>query len=243
MKSLGAIIVAAGFSTRMGGIDKVWAELARIPLFVYSIRAFDTIAEAITLIVRQDDVDRARSVLARERLKTPIRIVAGGPRRQDSVRNGLESVDGVDLIAIHDAARPLVSRELIARVTDCARESAAAVPAVPVADTLKRVADRRIVGTVDRANLWAVQTPQTFSRALALEAHSYALKQGIEATDDASLVEAVGEPVTIVDGSPWNIKVTDPGDLARAEAILHLLRTESDLSEHFARETREEGCP
>jgi 2-C-methyl-D-erythritol 4-phosphate cytidylyltransferase len=210
----------------MAGVDKVWADLAGVPLFLHSVRAFDGPAQRMTLVVRDEDVNRARDVLRQHAVMARVCVVAGGLRRQDSVRHGLESTGEVDLVAIHDAARPLVSRELIARVTEAAIGAGAAVPALPVADTLKRVAGSRIEETVDRANLWAVQTPQTFSRALAVEAHSYAYEHGVEATDDAYLVEALGQSVAIVEGSPWNIKVTGPGDLARARAMYFIFCTE-----------------
>jgi 2-C-methyl-D-erythritol 4-phosphate cytidylyltransferase len=214
----GVVIVGAGSSTRMGGIDKVFAPLAGRPL----------VAHALLAAERCLAVDRTALVVAGERIADAERqlcgfsklsaIVAGGARRQDSVLAGLEALAGVEYVAVHDAARPLVTADLFAAGFAAAREGAAAVAAVPVVDTLKRVAaNGAIVETVPRDSLVAVQTPQVFRYDLLLAAHRAAAG---DVTDDAMLVEALGHPVHVFPGSPRNFKVTTPDDLALAAALL-----------------------
>jgi 2-C-methyl-D-erythritol 4-phosphate cytidylyltransferase/2-C-methyl-D-erythritol 2,4-cyclodiphosphate synthase len=227
MASFGAVVVAAGSSTRMGGIDKVWVEIAGQPILLYSLLAFYDVASQLTLVVRRSDIDRARALLAQHPPPIPYTVVSGGERRQDSVRQGLHATTGVETIAIHDGARPLVTTELIQRVWEASCETGAAIPALPVADTLKRVIKGRTAGIVDRTNLWAVQTPQVFERELLVRAHDAGEKAAITVTDDAALVERIGGEVRVVAGDPWNIKVTTVEDLQRVSVLLQLRQANS----------------
>ncbi len=222
MPGNGVVIVAAGSSTRMGGIDKVFAPLGGLPLFAHALGASDRCVDAgpIVLVVAAARLAEAQRWLAGGGFGTAIATVAGGARRQDSVLAGLEALAGagVEYVAVHDAARPLVTAALFTLGFAAARETGAAVAAVPVVDTLKRVGpDRTIVETVPRDALWAVQTPQVFRFELLLAAHRAA--RG-DVTDDAMLVEALGHTVRVFPGSPRNLKVTTPDDLALAAALL-----------------------
>ncbi len=222
MPENGVVIVAAGSSTRMGGIDKVFAPLGGLPLLAHALGAAERCDSVgpIALVAAAERLAEAKRRLAGRRFGKLVAIVAGGARRQDSVLAGLEALAGagVEFVAVHDAARPLVTAALFTQGFAAARETGAAVAAVPVVDTLKRVApDRTILGTVPRDALWAVQTPQVFRYELLLAAHRAA--QG-EVTDDAMLVEALGHPVRVFPGSPRNLKVTTPDDLTLAAALL-----------------------
>ncbi|MFO1095180.1 MAG: IspD/TarI family cytidylyltransferase [Planctomycetaceae bacterium] len=146
-----------------------------------------------------------------------VEIVAGGKQRADSVKNALARVRAdIDYVAIHDAARPLIFKPWIDKIFAAAEQSGAAIPATPISSTIKRVANRRIMETVPRENLWAAQTPQVFRRQLLLDA--YSRWDGSEATDEANLMERIGQSVTIVEGSPLNIKITTQEDFKMAEA-------------------------
>jgi 2-C-methyl-D-erythritol 4-phosphate cytidylyltransferase len=156
-------------------------------------------------------------------LKQPrVSLVVGGAERSDSVRNGLEALPAdVDTVVIHDAARPLVSRELIERVIALARSGTGAIAALPATDTIHVVDDQgRIVQTPERAVLWQAQTPQAFPRAVIESAHRKALREQLPATDDAALVVRYGGAVQVVRGEPHNLKITVPADVEFAEALL-----------------------
>jgi 2-C-methyl-D-erythritol 4-phosphate cytidylyltransferase len=147
------------------------------------------------------------------------KVVLGGERRQDSVRAGLNVVNDVEYVLIHDGARPLVNEIMIEAALQGAVETGAAICAIPVSDTIKRAGeDNLVAGTVDRRSLRQAQTPQAFRRDLLLRAHE---QDSADATDDAALIERLGEPVRLVAGSARNIKVTTPDDLHIAEALLH----------------------
>jgi 2-C-methyl-D-erythritol 4-phosphate cytidylyltransferase len=195
------LLLAAGRGTRFGG-QKHDIELGGVPLWRQSERAlFEGGVERLVVV---GDFDGA---------------VPGGDRRRDSVASGLAAIsDYTGFILIHDAARPLVTPDLVRAVIDrlLVGDVAGVVPVVPVRDTLKRVAGEFVVETVDRADLVAVQTPQGFSLETLRAAHAVA---GGDATDDASMVEAAGGKIAIVDGDPANLKVTYPEDLAVAEAL------------------------
>jgi len=220
MPHTGAVIVAAGRSSRMGGIDKVFAPLAGRPLFYHSIAAFQAapVVDTIVLVVADERVQEARRALARFDFVKPVAVCAGGERRQDSVKAGLEALGHVDTVAVHDAARPLVTAELIEAGFEAASETGAAVAAIPAADTLKEAdSDGNVIRTIARDRLWAVQTPQVFAYELLLDAY---LRSPADDSDDAMLVEANGHRVKIFLGSPRNFKVTTADDLALAEALL-----------------------
>jgi 2-C-methyl-D-erythritol 4-phosphate cytidylyltransferase len=220
----GAIVVAAGRSQRMAGGDKLWAPLvgpdgrAR-PLLAYAVAAFQRCAAIgrIALVLAEDALVRGRELARDEGFDKVCAVVAGGARRQDSVRAGLEAAGRVGWVVVHDGARPLVTPELIERGLAAARETGAACCALPVPDTVKEAGEGFITRSLDRSRLWLAQTPQVFRYDLLVEAHRKA--QG-EATDDASLVEALGVKVKLFEGSPRNLKVTTPEDLALVQALL-----------------------
>jgi 2-C-methyl-D-erythritol 4-phosphate cytidylyltransferase len=215
------IIVAAGRSERMGGIDKVFAPLMGRPLLAWTLTAFkkcDAI-DGIVIVAAAERVERMHAFVAEWRFPKVAAIVAGGEARQDSVRAGLDAAREAAIIAVHDGARPLVTPEMIAEGIAIARETGAALCGVPARDTVKQTSGEPAVvaATTDRGHTWIAHTPQVFARALLLEAHEHARSA---ATDDAALVEALGKPVRMYEGSAWNLKVTMPEDLVVAEALL-----------------------
>ncbi len=213
--ALGLIVVGAGRSERMGR-DKIWAELGGRPLVAHALTALAVPpVERVALVVAADRLAAARALAAT--LPVPTVVVPGGARRQDSVRQGLRALGPCVWIAVHDAARPFATRELLTRVLAAARETGAAVPAVPVRDTIKRVQAGRVVETLERAELWAVQTPQVFAGDLLARAHQAA---AADATDDAALVERLGGQVRVVEGAYNNVKITTPEDLLFAAWLL-----------------------
>jgi len=216
----GAVIVAAGESRRMNGIDKVFAPLGGKPALSYVLDAFEEcdLVDQIIVVVSENNVAKCRELIAENKLTKPIEVCVGGKRRQDSVAAGLSKLDECDWVVIHDGARPLVTKELIERGLEAAKETGAAAAAVPVTDTIKVAGDDRIVRqTPPRQNLWAVQTPQVFRVDLISKAYQ---KAAGEVTDDASLVERLGNKVKLYMGSYDNIKITNPDDLMIAEALL-----------------------
>jgi len=169
------------------------------------------------LVMASLNLKRGRDLVERYGFTKATALVKGGERRQDSVRLGLEALGGCDYVAVHDGARPLVTPELIARGLEAARETGAAAPAIPIADTVKEAGPNGIVlRTLDRSRLWAVQTPQVFRYDLLLRAHR---EITADVTDDAAMVEALGEPVRLFEGSRANIKVTTVEDLTLIEAL------------------------
>jgi len=215
---VGAIIVAAGSSRRMGGIDKVFAPLGGKPVLARVINAFESCdsIDQIVVVVSRKNLKRCRQLITEEGWSKPIEVCAGERRRQDSVAAGLSRFN-CHWVIIHDGARPLVTKGLIERGLRAAKETGAAVAAVPVTDTIKVANDDRIVHqTPPRQNLWAVQTPQVFCYGIIAKAYQQA--KG-EATDDASLVEQLGYKVKLYMGSYDNIKITTPHDLALAELL------------------------
>jgi 2-C-methyl-D-erythritol 4-phosphate cytidylyltransferase len=221
--SLTAIIVAGGSSQRMG-FDKLLAPLHGKPVLAHSIAAFEQ-TESVTdivLVARAEWlVDYERLVELEEFTKVSA-VIPGGARRQDSVRLGLEQLSAqIEFVAAHDAARPLVRPDLIERVFQLARTHGGAAVAAPVIDTLKRVdRDSFVSGGVERTNLFAMQTPQIFRRALLESACAAVLESGIEVTDEVSAVERVGGKVILVTNEEANFKITYPTDLALAECVL-----------------------
>src|SRR5581483_6618105 len=210
-EALGLIVVAAGRGERFGG-DKVWERLGGRPVVAWSLAALaGPPVERVALVVAPARLAEARA-LARS-VAVPCQVVPGGARRQDSVRNGLLALGPCEWVAVHDAARPFATRELLERVWAAARASGAAVPGVPLVDTVKRVREGFVVETLPRAELWAVQTPQMFRGALLARAHRAVAD---EATDDAALVERLGARVAVAEGAYNNVKITTPEDLALA---------------------------
>ena len=217
-----ALIPAAGSGARFGrGVNKVFCEVAGRPILAHTLAVFESCeaVDELIVIVGEREVEPARELVGRFGFRKVREIVAGGAHRQDSVANGLKEVTG-DVVAIHDAARPLVTREIIERSIHEAARSGACIAAVPVIDTIKSVADGAVTGTIDRRDLYAVQTPQTFLTDLIREGYERALADGFHATDDAALVERLGKRVTVVPGSYDNIKITTPADLEFASVKL-----------------------
>ena len=215
-----AIIVAAGRSSRMGGPDKLFALLDGRPLLYYAIAAFERCPAInhITLVLSEESAGPALDLLRSACFDKVDGTCLGGSRRQDSVQAGVRAMRACEWVVVHDAARPLVTPELVDAGIAAAQETGAATAALPVVDTLKEAAsDGTILWTVDRERLWAVQTPQVFRYDLLLAAHE---QEGVDATDDAGLVERLGARVYLYPGSRQNLKVTTPEDLAIAEALL-----------------------
>ena len=221
------ILPAAGRGKRMkAGINKVFLELLGEPILCHTLRAFAALPEVQELIVvtGREEVGPLRRLLADTTGIGPveaIKVVEGGSERQYSVWNGLKASSAEsDVVLVHDAARPLVSRTTIEAVIAAARQYGAAIAAVPEKNTVKVVEDGIVTATPDRAKLWAVQTPQGFSRSRLAAANEKAEADGFLGTDDASLVERYGAKVHVVMDSYENIKVTTPEDLVVAEALL-----------------------
>ena len=221
LKKCGAVIVAAGNASRMGGIDKVMAELGGEPMIARTIRAFDT-CDAVSeiVVVTREDLILPITEIGRKCKKIRA-VVAGGSSRQASVQSGLNALSpDVKLAAIHDGARPLVTWQVIDRVIRAAHSYGAAAPAVPVKDTIKVVKGGIVIATPDRASLQAVQTPQVFDFDLLRGALKKAEDDGAQVTDDCSAVERLDMKIRIVEGDERNLKVTTPMDLKIAEMLL-----------------------
>ena len=221
LKYCGAVIVAAGTASRMGGIDKVMAPLGGEPMVVRTVRTFqqcDCIRE-IVIVTREDLLQKIMSLCAEfHKVRA---VVVGGSSRPESVQNGLNALsDKVRLAAIHDGARPLVTWQVIDRAVRGANSYGAAAPAVPVKDTIKVVRGGVVMATPDRSRLQAVQTPQVFDFDLLRGALQEAARTGASITDNCSAVENMGMSVKIVEGDERNIKVTTPMDLKVAQMLL-----------------------
>jgi 2-C-methyl-D-erythritol 4-phosphate cytidylyltransferase len=217
---ISAIIVAAGESRRMNGVDKLLAPLAGKPVLAWSIEAFQNnpVIDRIILVNNQKNLEQVQCLKVEKQWSKVAEVCLGGERRQDSVAAGLKLVSDCEWVIIHDGARPLVTQELIERGLEAARETGAAIAAVPVTDTIKLAGnDQFVIGTPPRSNLWAVQTPQIFRFSIIKDAYQQA--RG-DVTDDASLVEQIGNKVKLYMGSYNNIKITTPHDLAVAQLYL-----------------------
>ena len=228
---LSAIIVAAGSSQRMG-FDKLFADLGGRPVLVWSVSAFQACPEVDGLvIVAQPEKEPALREMARHWQWTKLRaIVPGGAQRHLSVWNGLQNVaswaarstpDEERFVAVQDAARPLVTPGMIGRCLDAARAGGAACCASPVTDTLKRAdGQQRIEASIDRTNLWAMQTPQIFRLADLQRAYQDVIEAGLTITDEASALDRMQQPVTLVHSGDFNLKITYPEDLDLARHLL-----------------------
>jgi 2-C-methyl-D-erythritol 4-phosphate cytidylyltransferase len=231
MSTFAVILPAAGKSSRFAtqqSKKKVFVELKGRPVWVRTAEAFvnrDDVVQTI-VVLSPEDIEWFKEKFRPNMAFMNIEIVAGGAERADSVMNALARVRAdVDFVAVHDAARPLIVKEWITRVFRAAEQHDAAILATPVTSTLKRVGgDNRIEQTVARANLWAAQTPQVFRRQLLLEA--YARRGDLQPTDEAQLVEHLGHPVHVVEGSPLNLKITSHDDFRMAEFLLEALPKE-----------------
>ena len=220
---LSAIIVAAGSSQRMG-FDKLLALLGDKPVLAHTLGAFEN-TDCVSEIILVGQAERVRDLeelVRRNEFQKVRAVVPGGRQRQDSVRAGLERLaPEARYVAVHDAARPLVMPQQIERVFAIAREHGAAALAEPVTDTLKRAdADRVVSGGVNREGLFAMQTPQVFSRDLLLSAYAGVAEMNLSITDEVSAVEHLGAKVALVPNNEFNFKITYPRDLVLAESVL-----------------------
>lgn len=218
-----AVIVSAGSSSRMGGINKQLLNICDMPVIAHSIKAFSEcdLIDEIVVVTRKSDIIMINEVISEYDLKKVKSVIIGGETRQISVLNGVEETsENADFIAIHDGARPLVTEKVIIDTLTCAFDCGAATTGVKVIDTIKCVDnDERIISTPDRTALRAVQTPQIFDKKLYLNAVKN-VANSKDFTDDCKLIEAYGKSVKIVDGDYENIKITTPNDIVVAEAYL-----------------------
>jgi 2-C-methyl-D-erythritol 4-phosphate cytidylyltransferase len=237
MPSAYAILPAAGLSTRMGSTTsgqarKQLAEVAGAPILIHTLRKFDA-CQGITglwVAARPEDHTPVEARIARESFRVPVRVVEGGAARQDSVWNALRAILAAGapaeaLIAVHDAVRPFIDPETIARALAAAERHGAAIVALPAVDTIKQVERvgpdaNRITATLQRERIVLAQTPQVFRLDLLRQAYEKAQADGFYATDEAALVEHFGHDVFVVPGSPRNWKITTPADLPLAAMFL-----------------------
>ena len=216
-------VIAAGSARRMEGIDKVLAPLGELPVLVHTIYSFQDCPrfDEIVVVTREDLLVEVSRICKDFQLDKVSKVVVGGRERTDSVLAGLREVrPDADLIAIHDGARPLAPQQVLEEVVERAAETGAAAPAIPVTDTVKRAREGLIEETVDRSELWTVQTPQVFEAGLIRAAVEKAAVDGESLTDECGAVERLGMKVSLTAGSKENIKITTPFDLILGEAIL-----------------------
>ncbi|MBD8070977.1 2-C-methyl-D-erythritol 4-phosphate cytidylyltransferase [Bacillus sp. PS06] len=218
------IILAAGQGKRMNaGKNKQFVTIKSIPLIIHTLRVFeeDDQCAGIILVINPIESEQINELLKKYEIKKVKRIVFGGKERQDSVYNGLKAIGNTEIVLVHDGARPFVRIPTIHQLIEQAKSSSGAILAVPVKDTIKQVDDQLAVkNTIDRTNVWSIQTPQAFQVDILIDAHQKAREEGFLGTDDASLVERLGKNVYIVESDYKNIKLTTPEDLLFAEAIL-----------------------
>ncbi len=231
MSRVAAILPAAGLGTRMGAeTPKQFLELDGVPLVIFSLRrlaACAEISEFLIATLAEEEAALSERV-AKEKIGRPVRVVRGGGTRQESVGNALAQVgNDVEIVLVHDAVRPLVTREQIERAIAAAREHGAAIVGIPALDTVKEVKRTSqpgdvalITATVPRERIVLAQTPQVFRTALLREAYALAATDGFSASDEAGLVERLGHNVYVVAGSARNLKITRPGDMELARFYL-----------------------
>ena len=218
-----AIIVAAGRGERMGGLNKMFAPLLGKPVLAWAVDTFQQcpLIDQIVIVLTEQSIEQGKKLVVEREWSKVTDVCVGGEERQQSVAAGLNLLKDCQWVVIHDGARPMVTEDLIKAGLEAAKESGAAVAAVPVTDTIKLADDGGfVIGTPPRKRLWAVQTPQVFHFDIITGAHQRA--EGM-ATDDASLVERLNHRVKLYMGSYDNIKITTPGDLALAEILLKIL--------------------
>ena len=217
---VGAVVVAAGSSARMGGIDKIFASVLGLPLVAYSLDQLERCpsVDRIALVLDARSLERGADLVRERAYRKVVQICPGGDRRQDSVFNGLEALAGCEWVIVHDGARPCLDDRMLRRGLVAAQECGAAAAGVPCKDTVKVVSmDMKVQDTPDRSTLWMAQTPQVFRCRILTDAHQ---RCSSEVTDDAMMVESLGYPVKMFLGAYENLKVTTPEDLALAEALL-----------------------
>ncbi|WP_100404169.1 2-C-methyl-D-erythritol 4-phosphate cytidylyltransferase [Bacillus sp. FJAT-42315] len=217
------VIPAAGQGKRMkADCNKLLLSLQGRPVIIHTLEVFekDPACDGIVLAVKEEEKPLFTNLITEYNMSKVYKLVTGGEERQQSVYSGLKQLEHADIVLVHDGARPFMMRKMIDELVKEAKISGAAIAAVPVKDTIKRVKDGTVVETVERSSLWAVQTPQAFRLSSLLQAHEQAEKDGFLGTDDASLIERINLPVQIVEGDYDNIKLTTPEDLVFAEAII-----------------------
>jgi len=220
VSKVGAVIVAAGRSTRMGGVDKTFAPILGIPLIAHTLHRFQLSprVDQVVLVLAKDSLEQGRKLVQEGGYSKVTSVCSGGRRRQDSVRFGLDLLTACEWVMVHDGARPCFDDPMLQRGLEAAAEFGSAVAGVPVKDTIKRIAENQMVReTPDRAQLWAAQTPQVFRYRTLLEAHK---SYNQDVTDDAAMLESLGHPVKMFLGAYENIKVTTADDLLIAEVFL-----------------------
>ncbi len=221
-----ALIAAAGRGQRVGyDVEKQFLQLRGKPLLAYTLAGFEatpTIDRIVLIVPAGRETFCYHEIVTPGGMRKVTHIVAGGETRQRSVMAGFSCLDqDVDIVVIHDGARPFVTPSLIRTAVDAALADGSAVAAIPESDTLKRVSGvGTIIETVDRRNLWRAQTPQAFRRTILQQAFAYAAEHNLDTTDEASLIEWLSWPVRIFPGSVWNFKITSPDDLLLAELLL-----------------------
>jgi 2-C-methyl-D-erythritol 4-phosphate cytidylyltransferase len=222
MLSFTVCIPAAGSGDRMrSATPKQYLVIAGKPVLYHTLALFASMKECERIVIATDDRARIRSITDEGTWDTPIDIVLGGARRQDSVQKAVSAVESdKSIVLIHDAARPCVRQEHVRAVASAVKRYGAALLAMPARDTLKRVSGTTIVETLDRSSIWHAQTPQGARAGALREAFAAAARDGVEGTDDVYLLERRGVHVAVVSGSATNLKITEAGDLVLAEAIL-----------------------
>ena len=217
---VGVVIVSAGEGHRMGGLDKIKTLVSGRPLLAYGVDAFEECqyVQEIVIVLASGHLEWGQDLVYREGWKKVSNVCSGGKTRRDSARFGFETLSLCRWVMIHDGARPCVTVDLIDRGVDCVAITGAAVPAVPVKDTIKRVnLDGFVLDTPSRDSLWSVQTPQVFDYDILRQAY---LEDSTNATDDSTLAEGLGYKVKVFEGSYENVKITTPEDLKLAESFL-----------------------
>ncbi|HEX9156373.1 MAG TPA: 2-C-methyl-D-erythritol 4-phosphate cytidylyltransferase [Syntrophales bacterium] len=223
-----ALIPSAGRGKRMGAEKpKAFLRLGSVPILVRTLQIFENsplVNEIVAVVPPGEGVKEAEEMIRRSGLKKILQVLPGGEERQESVWRGLTAIRGrADWVIVHDVARPFLPPELIERTLSEARRSKAVAVALPAHETLKEISPgKEVVRTMDRRHVWMAQTPQCFEFNLILNAYEQARKDGFLGTDDASLVERLGIPVRVIEGSRFNFKITTPEDLILAEALLKI---------------------
>lgn len=229
---IAAIVAAAGVGERMGNkVPKPYLLLAGKPILAHTLGVFEQVQEIreVTLVVHPDELDYCQEkVISPYGFKKILRLVPGGKERQDSVYNALKALqneDDLEIVLVHDGVRPFVTPDQVQKVIQAARSHGGAVLGLPAHDTLKAVnSTGEIHHTLERKDIWQIQTPQAFHAVLLWRAFTEAYSRNFYGTDESSLVEHLLQQVVVVAGSPLNLKITTPDDLALAEAILLLMR-------------------
>lgn len=228
MKIIG-ILLAGGKSRRFGNEDKLLQEIDGKPVIYYSLLVLEKTYGIDEVLLVSDDkkINILKDLVRNWNLRKVKDVIEGGKERQDSVFNAINSISQCDYVLIHDGARPFISVSLVEKIIKEGIEKKAVITAIPVKDTIKLVgSDKRVESTLPREKLWQIQTPQFFEFSIIKTAHENAKKDNFYGTDDAVLVERLGIPVYIIEGEPWNIKITTKEDLELAKCIIKKRYTE-----------------